>query len=521
MDRLHRKSALAATTGIILSSHEHGEGLLWERYEKQLPLCAFTNNGLNCRKCLNGPCRINPFGDEPSQGVCGAGRDQIVMENLFQTTVEGLLQTARSLSLETGESSGEIPDISPDLPSETEKRLSDLGLLPVRKRQVFEAQNSYFSHRGYLSETLIDLTRLGLIHYGFLKEAQSHLSRLFGGEESFSQEGVNLLVIGKVPFRLLERLRSQADQQAKGKTVNIFVGGGGVPSLSQAFADQGTAELALAMNVDGLILSPDAFRPALEGLAERFNIPLILAQEGKTLDQVSHEAIKEALRHSQTGSYMTRSRMGPAFHGPARSRLFEKEQGVRAALEGGELRGVVVILGEANVKQTFFERTLTLIKNCLEGHCLVLLGGEMGVHLELLREELSRVLGGELEGLSRLGYFGSSYDIPEIVAFFRDIGQGKGFDTLPVAIAFPEFFKTSSWADAVSFLSLGFGVQIGTHLPFWGSPPLTEVLIKEWPKISGGTFMASPILPDGRAQAEELLSFLSARRMDRNRSGAA
>ena len=84
MERIHRKSALNRTTELILATHERGEGLLWERYEKQLPLCAFTGNGLNCRKCFQGPCRVSPFGDEPDRGVCGADRDQIVMENLFQ-----------------------------------------------------------------------------------------------------------------------------------------------------------------------------------------------------------------------------------------------------------------------------------------------------------------------------------------------------------------------------------------------------------------------------------------------------
>ena len=114
MERIHRKSALNRTAELILATHERGEGLLWERYEKQLPLCAFTNNGLNCRRCFQGPCRVSPFGDEPDRGVCGADRDQIVMENLFRTTLEGVLETARSVTL-MGKGDGEFPDVSRDL----------------------------------------------------------------------------------------------------------------------------------------------------------------------------------------------------------------------------------------------------------------------------------------------------------------------------------------------------------------------------------------------------------------------
>jgi len=64
----------------------------------------------------------------------------------------------------------------------------------------------------------------------------------------------------------------------------------------------------------------------------------------------------------------------------------------------------------------------------------------------------------------------------------------------------------------VSFLSLGFTVQIGTRLPFWGSPSLTEILLKEWPKISGGKLLTSPNPPDVQVQAREILSLMEERR---------
>jgi hypothetical protein len=517
MNRIHRKSAIPQSTEIILSAHERGEGLLWERYEQQLPLCAFTNNGLNCRKCLNGPCRVNPFGDEPRRGVCGADRDQVVMENLFHTTMEGVLETARSLSsMKAGGSFPEIPDITSDLPSETQKRLSNLSLLPVRKHQIFEIQNSYFSHKGYLSETLMGLTRLGLIHYGLLKEGETYLSRLPQNGESFHPGGVNLLLAGQGSLGLLQSLRNHADRRTDGRNVNIFVQEGNVTPLANGFADHGTPELALAMNLDALIITPNASLPALEGLAKRFDIPIILMEEGKSLDQISIQAIEQAVTHARNGSNMTPSKMVPAM-GQRTQHLFERGREVRGALERGQLKGVVVILGEANVKQTFFERTLTLIKNCLAERCLVLVGDELGAHGEFLNGELSKVMTNDFlsraDSLPPLAYFGPGYEIPKVVTFLRDLTHGKGFDTLPAVIAFPEFYRASSWAKAVSFLSMGFAVQIGTHLPFWGSPSLTEVLTKDWPKVSEGVLMARASVPDGQTQADELLSFLETRKV--------
>jgi hypothetical protein len=514
MSGVRRKSSITQTAEIALATDERGERLLWERYERQLPLCGFTSQGLSCRKCFNGPCRINPFGDEPSQGVCGADRDQIVMENVFCTTLEGVLETARTISLaESRNSFDDLPDITSDLPVKTREKLIGSSLLPVRTLDLLKVQNSYFSQKGYLLKTLKDLTRLGLIHYGLLKMGEASLSEAIQARGAFIPEGANLLVLGQVSAGLFGQLQSQASQRSKERAVNIFVQGANELSSLNRLADHGSPELALAMNLDALIVGPNAYCPAVENLAKKFGIPLFLLEEGKkTPDLIASEAIEHAIRHAQLGSYMTSVRMSAAPDPSAEAQLFGKEQEVRAALKKGQLGGIVVLLGEANVKQTFFERTLTLMKSCLEQRCLVLLGGELGSQVDLLIREM----GGdgllrEIEGLPSLSCFGSLVEIPRIVTFLKCLAQEETFDKIPVVVALPEFFRASTWAAAVSFLSLGFAVQVGTSLPFWGSPSLTDVLLKDWPKISGGVLMASPGHADNRTQAQELLAFLKAR----------
>ena len=61
---------------------------IWDRYELQKPQCGFGDTGLCCRNCLQGPCRINPFG-EPKEGVCGADADLIVSRNLLRMITGG------------------------------------------------------------------------------------------------------------------------------------------------------------------------------------------------------------------------------------------------------------------------------------------------------------------------------------------------------------------------------------------------------------------------------------------------
>jgi len=61
----------------------------WDRHEAQLPQCGFCEMGLSCRICSMGPCRVDPFGEGPQRGVCGADADIIVSRNLVRMIAAG------------------------------------------------------------------------------------------------------------------------------------------------------------------------------------------------------------------------------------------------------------------------------------------------------------------------------------------------------------------------------------------------------------------------------------------------
>ena len=62
---------------------------VWDRYEAQVPQCGYCEMGLSCRVCNMGPCRVDPFGEGPRQGVCGADADIIVARNLGRMVAAG------------------------------------------------------------------------------------------------------------------------------------------------------------------------------------------------------------------------------------------------------------------------------------------------------------------------------------------------------------------------------------------------------------------------------------------------
>jgi carbon-monoxide dehydrogenase catalytic subunit len=68
-----------------------GENIVtvWDRLERQQPQCGFGLLGVCCRNCNMGPCRIDPFGDGPEVGVCGATADIIAARNLLRMIAAG------------------------------------------------------------------------------------------------------------------------------------------------------------------------------------------------------------------------------------------------------------------------------------------------------------------------------------------------------------------------------------------------------------------------------------------------
>ena len=74
---------------MIERAREEGVETVWDRLRAQEPQCGYCQLGLSCRNCAMGPCRIDPFGEGPQRGVCGADADVIVARNLGRTIAAG------------------------------------------------------------------------------------------------------------------------------------------------------------------------------------------------------------------------------------------------------------------------------------------------------------------------------------------------------------------------------------------------------------------------------------------------
>jgi len=76
---------------VEMLTHVAGENIAvaWDRQEDMEPQCGFGQLGICCRNCTMGPCRIDPFGEGPAEGICGATADIIAARNLIRMIAGG------------------------------------------------------------------------------------------------------------------------------------------------------------------------------------------------------------------------------------------------------------------------------------------------------------------------------------------------------------------------------------------------------------------------------------------------
>lgn len=85
-----RKMSVQADAQAMLGrARDEGIETVWDRLAAQEPQCGYCLMGVSCRNCAMGPCRVDPFGEGPQKGVCGADADVIVARNLGRTIAAG------------------------------------------------------------------------------------------------------------------------------------------------------------------------------------------------------------------------------------------------------------------------------------------------------------------------------------------------------------------------------------------------------------------------------------------------
>ena len=90
-DTSKTRSIDPASQEMLAKTGAHDVATAWDRWDDMQPQCGFGSLGICCRICNMGPCRIDPFSDEPDKqcGVCGADANTIAARNLARMIAAG------------------------------------------------------------------------------------------------------------------------------------------------------------------------------------------------------------------------------------------------------------------------------------------------------------------------------------------------------------------------------------------------------------------------------------------------
>ena len=83
------RSVDPATLQLINVAEKAGVDTVWDRLAAQKVQCKFGKQGICCRNCFMGPCRVNPGGKGAQVGICGASAEAIVARNLLKDVAAG------------------------------------------------------------------------------------------------------------------------------------------------------------------------------------------------------------------------------------------------------------------------------------------------------------------------------------------------------------------------------------------------------------------------------------------------
>jgi len=520
MLKVRKKTFLDSVNQAILRMIDAGIPLSWDRYEEQLPLCGFTQNGLNCSACLQGPCRISPFQDKPDHGICGADGRQIVLHNLVEKVRRGALDHINVCLDAAGEdgirekvfNSQSTADLVSRLPESVTQQLKAKGLLPSSLLvDAVTARDPFFVDPGMLDDTLKSILRLGMcsiVSSMALCQINGEGAQPGDAAPPSTSFLVNILVDGAIPRGFLQNLKKATHEQKDVRLVGT-AGNGCLHIPGSRSVSSGSPELAVAAGlVDFVIQSDLDGYPSLFGMCDQLRIPRLTVSLSGPWPDVA-DILAKAREH-------TKLRMKP--HDGECGVLTEARPAdigkvVRDAVQSGTARGVVLLIGGTNVRQTYFERTAKIMKGLLSNDVVLLVAAEAAGAVALfdgLEEAAGSGIKKVMQGRARPWFsVGSLYESARALEVFGPLAGANGFSEAPAAAAFLEIPTFAYLSSAFGWLAMGLTTQIGAPLPIWGNGELTKWMTDEAESRWGARLLASPKLATPEEQVQQIMDQLS------------
>ena len=180
----------AAAEQMLTCAAEAGVKTSWDRWDAMQPQCGFGQLGVCCRICNMGPCRIDPFGEGPQKGVCGADADTIVARNLVRMIAAG-----------TAAHSDHGRDVANTLLGSAGNPVSDFQIRDKERLLAIAAEYGIATENREVAKIAEDVARAASSEFGqqegslrFLKRAPARRQKIWE-EQGVAPRGIDREVV--------------------------------------------------------------------------------------------------------------------------------------------------------------------------------------------------------------------------------------------------------------------------------------------------------------------------------------
>ena len=481
METIHFKTVDPVSQNLLRRASEKGLALNWERYEKQQPQDGFLRLGLSCPYgCMQGPCRIDPYGRGADRGICGLDRDGMAAAFLLRLALQGVLETMQACP--TDHHSPEVVWPAP-LDQMAGTALSALGGAPLSTREIPESAAMLVRPSASPEALVRQAVRLGLLCIAIAEQGPSKdpsASLAFrAGYGLLAGEAILIGIAGRVPESLVQALLTET-AGSKNPEVRLVSLGDWLPAggkLLPIACTSGEAETVLSSGRINLLLAGPGCDPGLTALCGTMKIPLV-----KSCGNPEAATILTQARTAFT------NRTSPSFN-PDATLIGEGRVnfGVRAvadALTAAASAKIALIGGADTLFQSLGHLPVELAKALAGADHAVASWGDAA--LWMVKQDLPVGILGAGEGP---------------LAAVRALANAGRLSALK-GICFTGLKGCGDFSLSLGLAALGQKVLVATPLPLWGSEKVRTDLMKSL-AAAGGTLAHF----DHPAQADEILDW--------------
>lgn len=452
METIHFKTVDPLSQNLLRAASQKGISLNWERYEKQQPQDGFLRLGLSCPYgCLQGPCRIDPFGRGAQNGVCGLDRDGMVAASLLRLSLQGTLET---MALHPDFCSTEIAWPAA-LAGKAAATLGETGDRPLSFIDILESVRMLVRPSAPPSTLVRQAIRIALLGVSLraqsMPEAAARTVR--AGYGLLAGNAIRIGITGCVPKTTVDALVQEA-AGIDNPAIQILSLGEWIPAgdtFLPIACTTGETETVLSSGKLDLLVAGEGADPGVLSLCGKIKLSVLPAQGNTATTEILARA-REAFGRRVPDAFSP----GAALITEGQVSLGNHE--IRSALKEGASAKVALVGGADTLLSSLGHLPTELAKALRGAELAVASWGDAA--LWMMKQELPvGVLSAEEGPLAAVRALAEAEKLPSLTG-----------------ICFTGLRNSREFTLALGLAALGQKVLIATPLPLWGSEKVRSLL---------------------------------------------